>query len=311
MPRPRLLIDCDPGHDDVVAIGVAAAHADVVLITAVAGNAPLRHTERNARIACDLFGMQAVQVHAGAERPLVAPARDATHVHGKTGLDGPPPREPSRPPDSRDAVAAIIETIRGEEGLWLVPTGPLTNIALALRAAPDLARRLAGISLMGGSADHGNVTPTAEYNVWADPEAAAAVLTHGHEVLIRMAGLNLTHQVLADAPFVERLLASESEAGQFCGGLINHYRKFHTTLDGDPLAGCPLHDPCAVLAVTHPSLFGFRRSHVEVELTGTHTRGMTVVDGRPNPDPTRFNVDVALTVDAPAALALIEGAVTM
>ena len=309
MSRPRLIIDCDPGHDDVIAIAVAAAYADVVTITAVAGNAALHHTERNARIACDLFGLDSVAVHAGADRPLVAPARDATHVHGKTGLDGPPTRAASRPSDSQDAVAILVETIRAEEGLWLVPTGPLTNIALAFRVAPDLPGRLAGISLMGGSTTEGNVTPTAEFNIWADPEAAAAVFSHGRETIIQMSGLNLTHQVLADAALVERLRASDSESARFCAELLNYSRGFHVASERDPNAGCPLHDPCAVLAVTHPELFGFLRRHVAVELTGTHTRGMTVVDNRARADPKTGDIDVAFTVDADAALALIEAAI--
>lgn len=307
-PLPRVLIDCDPGHDDVVAIAVAAAHSSVAGITAVAGNAPLHHTERNARIACDLFGLDAVSVHSGAERPLVAPPRDASHVHGKTGLDGPPPREPSRALESRDAVRFLIEAIRAEEGLWLIPTGPLTNVALAFRAAPDLPRRLAGVSLMGGSTTHGNVTATAEYNMWADPEAGAAVLAHGHETTIRLCGLNLTHQVRADPAFVDRLLASESEAARFSGALLHHYRSYHAGLLGDPSAGCPLHDPCAVLAVTHPELFAFERRHVAVECAGTQTRGMTVVDGRGYDEPSARNVEVAMGVDAATALALIEAA---
>lgn len=307
---PRLLIDCDPGHDDVVAIAVAAVHADIVGITAVAGNAPLHHTERNARIALDLFGLDSVPVHSGAERPLVAAARDASHVHGKTGLDGPPPRQPSRPPDSRDAISFLIEQIRADEGLWLVPTGPLTNVALAFRAAPDLPRRLAGVSLMGGSANHGNVTATAEYNVWADPEAAAAVFAHGHETTIRMCGLNLTHQVRADPAFVDRIRASPGDAAQFSASLIHHYRTYHASLLGDPAAGCPLHDPCAVLAVTHPELFVFERRQVSVECAGTHTRGMTVVDGRGYDNAALRNVDVAMTTDGPAALAIIEAALT-
>ena len=310
LPLTRVLIDCDPGLDDVVAIAVASAHTSVVGITAVAGNAPLHHTERNARIACDLFGLDTVAVHSGAERPLVAPPRDATHVHGKTGLDGPPPREPSRPPDSRDAIEFLVESIRSEEGLWLIPTGPLTNVALAIRAARDLPGRLAGISFMGGSTTHGNVTSTAEYNVWADPEAAAAVLAHGHETLIRMCGLNLTHQVRADPAFVDRLLTSSSEAAQFSGALIHHYRNYHAILVGDPTAGCPLHDPCAVLAVTHPDLFAFERRHVAVECSGSHTRGMTVVDGRGYDDPKARNVSVAMAIDSDAALALIAAALT-
>ena len=144
-----MIVDYDPGHDDAMALVVAARHADLLGVTTVAGNAPLSSTTRNARIVLDLIGSH-VPVHSGATRPLVAPPHDASHVHGKSGLDGADLPEPSRGPDSENAVDFIIETCRATEGVWLVPIGPLTNVALALRAAPDLGSRIAGISLMGG-----------------------------------------------------------------------------------------------------------------------------------------------------------------
>ena len=175
--RPRILVDCDPGHDDAVALVVAARFGDLVGVTTVAGNAPLTHTTRNARIVLDLIGSD-VPLHSGAQRPLVAPARHAQNVHGESGLDGADLPEPSRPADSADAIGFIIDTCRATEGLWLVPVGPLTNIALALRSAPDLADRIAGISLMGGGT-FGNRTSAAEFNIWADPDAAAIVYGYG------------------------------------------------------------------------------------------------------------------------------------
>ena len=302
--RLRLIVDCDPGHDDAIALFVAAAHADIVGITTVAGNAPLSATTNNALVVADLAGITA-EVHAGADRPLVAPPRHAAHVHGHTGLDGPPPRQPSRVATSNDAVGWLIETIRGEEGLWLVPVGPLTNIALALRQAPDIAGRLAGMSLMGGSAGPGNRTATAEFNVWADPEAAAMVFGAGVRPLI-MSGLNLTHQLFVQDAFVAELRAVGTPAATFCADLLGFYIGRYGEMTGHRAA--VLHDVCAVLALTHGSLIATTERPVAVELQGEHTRGMTVVDERPGTtDPT--NCAVAYTIDRDTALAVVQRAI--
>ncbi|MGD9999970.1 MAG: nucleoside hydrolase, partial [Ilumatobacteraceae bacterium] len=191
--RPSIVLDCDPGHDDAIAIIVAARHTDLLGITTVAGNAPLERTTRNALIVRELLGID-VPVHSGAARPLVAEPKHAEYVHGASGMDGAELPEPTRPVDGTDAVEFIVETCRANEGTWLVPVGPLTNIALALRVAPDLARRIAGISLMGGGTV-GNRTPVAEFNIWADPEAAAAVFGYGGPLV--MSGLDLTFQFQA------------------------------------------------------------------------------------------------------------------
>lgn len=302
---PRLIIDCDPGHDDAIALFVAAAHADIVGITTVAGNAPLSATTKNALVVADLAGITA-EVHAGAERPLVAPPRHAAHVHGATGLDGPPPRQPSRAATSNDAVGWLIETIRGEEGLWLVPVGPLTNIALALRQAPDLAGRLAGISLMGGSAGPGNCTATAEFNVWADPEAAAVVFGCGVRPLV-MCGLNLTHQLFIDDAFVDDLRAITGPAATFCADLLSFYVDRYAAITGRRAA--VLHDVCAVLGVVRPSLIETALRPVVVELQGEYTRGMTVVDERPGTTEPA-NCDVGYLLDSASALAVVRDAIT-
>ena len=172
--RLPIILDCDPGHDDAIAMVVAARHTNLLGITTVAGNAPLESTTHNAIVVRDLLGID-VPVHSGASRPLIAPPRHAGYVHGESGLDGADLPPPSGPPASRDAVGFIIDTVRSNDGVWLVPTGPMTNIALALRSAPDIASRIAGISFMGGGL-FGNRTPTAEFNIWADPEAAAIVI---------------------------------------------------------------------------------------------------------------------------------------
>ena len=307
--RPRVIVDCDPGHDDVLAIGVAARHCDVVGITTVAGNAPLVHCTENALIAAELFGLDTVPVHAGASGPVNGdPGRHAANAHGKTGLGGPEPRTPTRHADGDDAVAFLIETVRGEEGLWLLPIGPLTNIALALRRAPDIANRVQGISIMGGSLSHGNMTAAAEFNIAFDPEAAAEVFAAGTP--LRMCGLDLTHQVLADGAFADALEAHATPTGRFCAELMHFYQGYAARLAGKTGAeahrvGAPLHDPCAVLAVTHPHLFETTKLHVVVETRGTHTRGMTLADTRPWADPAAANVEVVARADGPAAIAVV------
>ncbi len=304
MPLP-VIVDCDPGHDDAIALVVAARHTDLLGVTTVAGNAPIERTTRNALVVMDLLGHDA-PVHRGASRPLLAPPMHAGYIHGGSGLDGADLPEPSRTEDGDDAVAFIVETARAHEGLWLVPTGPLTNIAMALRRAPDLADRLAGISLMGGSATMGNRTPVAEFNIWADPEAAAAVFDHGGRLIV--AGLHLTHQLQTTPERIDRLRALPNRLGPLLGQLLGFFAGAYIARH-DGFTGAPVHDPCAVLAITHPDLFVHRPAHVVVETAGAHTRGMTVVDLRALKDRPGPNADVLMEVDDDAAFAVIEAAI--
>ena len=217
---PPVIVDCDPGHDDAIALVVAARHTDLLGVTTVAGNAPIERTTHNALVVLDLLGHDA-PVHRGASRPLLAPPRHAGYVHGESGLDGAELPEPSRAEEGDDAVAFIVETARAHEGVWLVPTGPLTNIAMALRRAPDLVDRIAGISLMGGSATVGNRTAVAEFNIWADPEAAAAVFDYGGPLV--QAGLHLTHQLQTTPEQIERLRALPNRLGPVLGQLLGFF----------------------------------------------------------------------------------------
>ncbi len=271
----RLLVDCDPGHDDAVALVVAAFYGELVGITTVGGNAPLADVTTNALLTCQLFGID-VEVHAGAARPLVAEPRHAPEVHGVSGFAGPSLPELTRTVASNDGIEYLIETIRAEEGLWLVPIGPLTNVALAFRQAPDLPAKLAGVSFMGGSATVGNHSAVAEFNVLVDPEAAAVVLDSGAR--IHMAGLDLTHQFPVDDGLVSDIKAVGTPGATVLSDLMISFLDQMEVLAGGRLGG--LHDPCAVLAVTHPEVVESAPRHVAVELTGTVTRGMTVVDQR-------------------------------
>jgi inosine-uridine nucleoside N-ribohydrolase len=302
---PRIVLDCDPGHDDVIAITVAASYTELVAITTVAGNAPLGRTTYNACVMRDLIGLDA-PVHSGAARPLVAEQHSAAYVHGESGLDGADLPEPSRGADGDDAVGVIVDACRAVEGTTIVATGPLTNVALALRAAPDLADRVAGISLMGGGT-FGNRSAAAEFNIWADPEAAAIVFGSGAP--ITRAGLDVTHQLLVTP---QRIADVDAIGGRLATVLADLFRFFsHTYISRhDKIAGAALHDPLAVLAVTHPALFRDVPRHVVVETRGEHTRGMTVIDHRHLIERPAPNCTVLESVDADAAWALIVAAIT-
>jgi inosine-uridine nucleoside N-ribohydrolase len=301
----KVLMDCDPGHDDAFALIVATKFADVIGVTTVAGNAPLSLTTKNARIILDLCGSNA-PLHSGAGRPLVAEPIHAAYIHGESGMDGANLPEPSRPADGTNAVYFIIDTVRANPGLWLVPTGPLTNIALALRAAPDLVDKISGISIMGGGR-FGNRTATAEFNIWCDPEAAAAVFDSGAKII--MSGLHLTHQIMANPKRIEMVREAHAVVGPMLAGLLEFFSKMYKSLHDD-FEGAPLHDVCAVLALTHPQLFTSKETHVAVELDGTHTRGMTVIDDRHVKSRTKANTQVLETIDADAAFAVIVDAVS-
>jgi inosine-uridine nucleoside N-ribohydrolase len=295
-----MILDCDPGHDDAIAIVVAARRAELLGLTTVAGNAPLERTTHNALVVRELLGVD-VPVHAGAVRPLLAAPRPAAMVHGESGLDGAHLPEPSRPLDGHDAVAFIVETCREQDDVWIVAVGPLTNVALALRLAPDIAGRIAGISLMGGGT-FGNRSAVAEFNIWADPEAAAVVFDYGGPLV--MAGLDLTHQLLATT---ERIAAVRGLPGRLAAILADLLGFFSSTYISrhDGMSGAAVHDPCAVLALTHPELFERVARHVAVETSGELTRGMTVIDRRTLIERPPPNCDVLTQVDADAAFGVI------
>ncbi len=301
MPTPRIILDCDPGHDDAVALLLAAHTCDLLGVTTVSGNAPLHLTTHNALISAQIYGLD-VPVYAGADRPLVAEAQHAAFIHGETGLGGPELPDLTRQAAGEDAVRFIIDTVRAQDDVWLVAVGPLTNVALALRTAPDLASKLGGVSIMGGSAGFGNVTPVAEFNIWADPEAADIVFRSGAPLI--MCGLNVTHQWLIDEETVGRIREVGGDAATFVADMLTYYgqaygKKFSGRAEG------PLHDPCAVLALSHPELLEFGVRHVAVECAGAHTRGMTVVDERGVKESAGGNVKVAYKIDAEGASKLL------
>jgi len=305
--RTQVIIDCDPGHDDALAITLALARREleVLGITTVGGNAPLRETTRNAGRILALLGRSDVPVAAGASQPLVRPLETAPEVHGVSGLDGADLPEPAVPPRPEGALEFLRATLAAAPApVTLIPTGPLTNIALLLRTYPDVAARIAHISLMGGGMRQGNWTPAAEFNIWVDPEAARIVFRSG--LPITMSGLDVTHKALFGLPEIERLDAIGTRVGRVFADLMRFFIKFHLERYGT--ADTPIHDAVAVAAVAVPQLVGTRRYHVDVETVGDITRGRRVVDDRgvPGQPP---NVDVALDIDRAAFADLMIGAV--
>lgn len=270
------IIDCDPGHDDAMAILLGARTLDLKGITTVHGNVSLEQTTRNARQLVELADLTEIPIAAGMANPLVREAIHAPEVHGETGLDGPELPPPSVPLADEHAVDFIIRTSKETESLYLIPMGPLTNVAVALRRDPGLADRIAGISLMGGSLTFGNSTPAAEFNIWCDPEAAHVVFTSG--VPIKMVGLNITRQVGATPERRAQIREMGTRTAIAVADMLDFYSERLQTLFG--LSGGSMHDPLAVAALVDPDMITFEAMHVAVELHGEHTYGMTVCDYR-------------------------------
>ena len=303
--QQSLIIDTDPGQDDAVAILLALASPEIDLlgITTVAGNVPLELTEVNARKICDLAGRQDVPVFAGLSRPLVRSLVTAEHVHGRTGLDGPDLPPPQTPLQEQHAVDFIIETVRKEPSgsVTIAPIGPLSNIAMALQRAPDIAARVKQIVLMGGGCfEGGNITPAAEFNIYVDPHAAAVVFGAG--IPITMMPLDVTHKALTTAKRNGALRAIGNRTCTAVAEMLGFFERFDEAKYGSD--GGPLHDPCTVAWMIAPELFTGKHCNVEIETASELTMGMTIIDwwqvsGRPH------NAFVVGDLDADAFFALI------
>ena len=302
-----IILDCDPGHDDALAIVLALARPELrtLAITTVAGNAPLDRTTRNALRVLTLLGRTDVPVAAGADRPLMREPWVPIEFHGDSGLDGADLPEPAVGPVDLSAVELMAALLRvAAEQVTLVATGPLTNVALLLRAAPALHARIAGISLMGGSLGAGNTTASAEFNIWADPEAAAVVYESG--IPIRMSGLDVTHQALVLPADIARLEGLGTRPGRVFADLMRFFAIHHRDRYG--WDGPPIHDAVAVAWLAAPDLVVARPLRIDVETTGTHTRGRTVADeeglaGRP------VNAEVGVSIDRVRLIDMVVDAV--
>jgi inosine-uridine nucleoside N-ribohydrolase len=271
-----VILDCDPGHDDAIALLLALGSPEINLlgVTTVAGNQTLEKTTANAIRVLDHVGRTDVPVAAGAPRPLVREPRTAGEVHGETGLDGPNLPGPSRLPEPMHASDWIAQAVgESPEPVTLVPTGPLTNIALFLARYPGLESQLERIVLMGGAIGEGNTTPAAEFNIWVDPEAAQRVFQSGVDVT--MVGLDVTHQALMTPPHVERLAAA-GKAGKLVADLYEFYSQFHQRHYG--WTGAPVHDAVAMAHVIDGTLLTTHHCGVIVDTGPELSRGRTNVD---------------------------------
>ncbi len=278
MPHP-IIIDTDPGQDDAVAILLALASPEIEIlgITAVAGNVPLALTEVNARKICELAGRPETKVYSGAIRPMLRSLVTAEHVHGRTGLDGPVLPEPKMKLEKQHAVDFIIETLmeRPAGTVTLCVLGPMTNIGLALVREPRIASRIKRIVAMGGGFfEGGNVTPTAEFNIYVDPQAARLVFESG--IPITLIPLDCTHQALTTKARVEKFRVMKNKTGPATAQLLDFFERFDEQKYGTD--GGPLHDPCVIAWLLQPELFTSRDVNVSIECESELTMGMTVID---------------------------------
>ena len=298
-----IILDCDPGHDDAIALLLALASPEVRLlgVSTVSGNQTVERTTANAIRVLDHVDRAEVPVAAGADRPLTRARHVAANVHGETGLDGPGLPLPSRGPGAQHAIDWIATTLRERaDPVTLVATGPLTNVALFLARYPELAAELERVVLMGGAFGEGNTTPAAEFNIWADPEAACRVFTSGLDVT--MVGLDVTHRALM-TPAHARRLADSGRAGKLVADLYEFYVRFHSRAYG--WDGAPVHDAVALAHVVDPSLLDTVHCGVVVDTGPELSRGRTHVDLRRAS--WEANCQVAVDIDSERFLALLIG----
>jgi inosine-uridine nucleoside N-ribohydrolase len=291
-PTP-IILDCDPGHDDAIALLLALASPEIDLlgVTTVSGNQTLDKTTANALRVLEFVGRSDVKVYAGADRPFVREREVAAHVHGETGLDGPDLPQPTTSVQDEHAVEFLARTLRERDDVTLVPTGPLTNIGLLFAEHPDV--NPSRIVLMGGAIGEGNRTPAAEFNIWADPEAAQRVFAAGFDTT--MVGLDVTHQALIKPEHTEAMRGA-GRVGAMVAELMDFYTRFHEERYPD-LDGAPMHDPVCVAHLIDPTLMQVKDAFVEVDTSGGPSWGRTNVDWRNREHFPEANAKVGLAID--------------
>ncbi|QKY68325.1 nucleoside hydrolase [Lentibacillus sp. CBA3610] len=305
----KLILDCDPGHDDAISIILAASkisNLNIEAITTVAGNVEVEKNTVNALRVCDIAGLEDVPVAQGASKALFRKPEIAEEIHGETGLGGPElPDEPNTKPVDQHAVDLIINKVMASnDDITLVPTGPLTNIGLAMIKEPKIIPKIKEVVLMGGGT-FGNWTPAAEFNIYVDAEAAKVVFESG--VPITMFGLDVTHQAIATRETVERLSEIDNHVSNFVVELLKFFIK--TNEDVFDMDGGPVHDACTALYLMDPTIFGVKHVRVDIETKGEFTYGMTCVDtlGVTNREP---NVNFAYQLDHEKFWGLFEDALS-
>ncbi len=304
MARQKIICDCDPGHDDAIAILLAANSPDLELLglTIVAGNQTLENTGRNACHVLQWLGREQIPVYTGCGRPMVRDRVTAGDIHGKTGLDGPVSPPLRKAPEGEHAVSYLIRTLLASEGdITVVTSGPMTNLGMALRMEPRIAKKIQRIVLMGGSYTNGNVTPAAEFNILADPEAAHVCFTSGRP--ITMIGLDVTRKVLCYPEIVERMAKAGNCASRLFVDLMKHFCKAQKEVFG--WEGGPLHDPVTIACLLDPGLVSTKPMNVQIDLSHGPSYGRTNCDafgylGLP------ATADVAVDIDADRFWDIIE-----
>jgi len=291
-PTP-IILDCDPGHDDAIAIllALASPEVDLVAVTTVSGNQTLDKTTNNALRILELAGRGDIPVYAGADAPIVRARDVAAHVHGESGLDGPDLPQPDAKAQDEHAVEYLARTYRGANKPVLVATGPLTNVGLLFATHADA--RPQRIVVMGGAIGEGNRTPAAEFNIWADPEAAERVFSEGLDTT--MVGLDVTHRALITDTHTEQMRAA-GRVGRVVAELMDFYARFHRERYPD-LDGSPMHDPVCVAHVIDPTLLGVRDANIEIDCSTGPSWGRTNVDWRNREHCGPPNAKVALDID--------------
>ncbi len=303
MEKKKIILDCDPGHDDAVAIMLAAKSEklDLLGITVVAGNQTLEKTQVNARNVCQCLGLD-VPVYAGCGQPMVREKMVAADIHGETGLDGPVFEPLTKPLEEKHAVQFIIDTLMGSDGdITMVTTGPMTNLAMAMRMEPRIVEKIEQIVLMGGAYTNGNVTPAAEFNIIADADAAYVCFTSGRP--ITMVGLDVTRKALCYPAVVDRMEKVGNTASKLFVDLMRHFCKSQKEVFG--WEGGPLHDPITIAYLLDPSVLTVKPMHAEIDIRSTQSYGRTNCDyfGYQKLEPT---ADVAVDIDVEKFWDIIE-----
>lgn len=308
MDKRKIILDCDPGYDDAVAILLAAGSPkiDLLAITVVAGNQTIEKVTKNALAIAGIAGLKDIPIARGAVRPLLRAPETAAFTHGESGLDDTTLPDVVQTIDSRHAAELIIDIVMREPAgtVTLVPTGPLTNIALAARLEPRIVERVKEVVLMGGACHYGNHGPYSEFNIANDPEAAQIVFGEPWKVV--MVGLDLTYQARATQEVVDRIREVKTQSGVFLTEVLDAFNQRYRQVRGHNDA--PVHDPCAVAYVIDPTVVEAQRVPIAVELTGTLTAGMTVADFR-RPAPEGCHTWAALKLDASRFWDLVTDAV--
>ena len=274
--KKKVILDCDPGHDDAFAMMLAVRNLDVLGITTIGGNSPLEAVTVNALKILEALERPDIGVYPGHSCPTTVPLITAPQFHGKSGLDGPVLPNPKTKPQNKHAVDFIVDTVMAADGITLIATGPLTNIAAAINREPKIIKRVKEISIMGGSVTFGNWTPAAEFNIYVDPEAAYRVFNSGMHV--KMSGINLTRQCCLTHEHVAEFRKIGTKAAKLAADLTDFF--IGATVKSAELTGANMHDACAAAWLIDPTLIKAADMHIDIELKGEYTRGMTVCDYR-------------------------------